>query len=233
MLFRSQELVNVTAPVPPVIHIAFINTTFSLIWGAAGFFYDAFLQVETWWVVGPLFATICLFVHNILWNLLTPIAHFGEWADEIANKVSSILTTSGILGLILSWFPWLDGVAEWFYNRWTWFATEVGSWWDTTRTMVLGWIAVATEGLDTLKVLWDEFWLITWPEWSASLEVLAGEVTDFFTHTLPGLVDDLKLETWWRGKIFIVNGLIGSKLLEWFPFYDDLVEIWSDILEFF
>ncbi|MBA7592747.1 hypothetical protein ES708_34941 [subsurface metagenome] len=164
--------------------------------------------------------------------MLTPIADFWLWAEDMATKVVNVFTSDGILGLIKWWFPWLYDVGEWFYGRWNWFLSAVGAWWDSTKVTVLGWIDIATEGFFTLKVLWDEFWRITWPKWMATLEVLGSEVSDFFTQTLPNLLDNLKLEHWWSGKLFDVDGLIGSKLAEWFPFYNDVAEFFSDPGEF-
>lgn len=217
----------------PIVALDWIGSIYSFVFDIADWFHSAYSEVSGWiwpfyYLQYPLYG-----IGQICRDLLTPISHFWYWAEHLATGVAAAWTSDGILGLIKWWFPWLYDVGEWFYGRWNWFLSSVGAWWDSTKTIVLGWIDIATEGFNTLRILWDEFWSITWPKWTAALEVLGNEVSDFFTKTLPNLLDNLKLENWWNGKLFAVDGLIGSKLAEWFPFYDDLVNIWNDVLEFF
>lgn len=217
---------------PPIVALDWIGSIFSFVWDIADWFLSAYQEVSGWiwpfhYLQYPLYG-----IHRVCRDLLTPIAHFWFWAEHIATKLQAAWTSEGILGLIKWWFPWLYDVGEWFYGRWNWFLSAAGDWWSSTKVTVLGWIDIATQGLNTLRVLWDEFWTITWPKWTATLEVLGSEVSSFFTKTLPDLVDNLKLEHWWKGKLFAVDGLIGSKLAEWFPFYDDVAEFFKDPGEF-
>ncbi|MBA7481129.1 hypothetical protein ES707_16599 [subsurface metagenome] len=217
---------------PPYVALPWIGSIWSFVWDIAGWFQSAYQEVSGWiwpfyYLQYPLYG-----LYRVFKSMLTPIADFWLWAEDMATKIVGIWTSGGILGLIQWWFPWLYNVGEWFYNRWQWFLSAVGDWWESTKTTVLGWIDIAVQGFNALLVWWDEFWKITWPRWMATLEVLGNEVSNFFTKTLPGLLDYLKLEYWWNGKLWDVDGLIGSKLAEWFPFYDDIVEFINDPGEF-
>ena len=219
-------------PPAPVVSLSWIGSIFVFVGDISDWFLSAFQEVSDW--IWPFYFLQYPFygLYRIFQDLLTPIATFWLWAEDIATKIVTVFTSDGILGLINWWFPDLGNVIEWFIGRWNWFISAVGDWWADTKTEVLGWIDMATEGFNALIAAWDEFWRITWPEWMATLEVLRGEVSDFFTKTLPNLLNYLKLENWWNGKLFAVDGLIGSKLAEWFPFYDDLAEFFSDPMEF-
>lgn len=216
-------------PEPPtVVTLSWIGSILFFVEGIADWFDSVAQSVPGWidvfgWFSAPFYA-----ISGVIRFLLTPLVKFWHWAEDVATKIVGVWKADGILGLIKWWFPWLYDLGEWFYYRWQWFYTAVGDWWDSTKTTVLGWIDIAVEGFNTLRVLWDEFWKITWPKWLATLEVLGDKVSDFFTKTLPNLLDYLSLEYWWNSKLWDVDGLIGSKLAEWFPFYDDIVEFISD-----
>ena len=220
-------------PIPPVIPIAFIDSIFSFVWDISDWFLEASRVADSWWwpfnyISVPLYA-----IYQITNALLTPIAHFGDWAADVWSKVLAILTAEGILGLIKWWFPDLGNVIEWFINRWNWLISAVGDWWDETKTNVLGWITAATEGLKALGVWWDEFWKITWPDWLGQFDLMRSEWDEFWTVTWPNLVSFNWLGIWWASRLADVNGLIDSALSSWFPFYDDLVNVWNEVLEFF
>lgn len=210
-----------------------IDSIFSFVWDISDWFLDAYRTVNSWvwpfyYLSVPLYA-----IYQITYALLTPIAHFGDWAADVWSKVQAILTAEGILGLIKYWFPDLGNVIEWFINRWNWLISAVGAWWDATKTTVLGWIAAATEGLAALIVWWDEFWKITWPGWMSSFNDLKSAWDNFWTVIFPDLVSFSWLTTWWNSRLADINDLIDSTLRDWFPFYDDLINIWNEVLGFF
>ncbi len=200
---------------------------------AAGYFYEAYLEVNGWvWPFRALAFPLWL-IYEAFYYTAFYFGEFNEWLAWAAGKLAEIFS----IEQIADHFRW---VIEAALAAWDWVVNAVGnvwaiidSWWTSAKFTVLGWIDIATEGFNNLKVLWDEFWKITWPQWTATLEVLGSQVGDFFTHTLPNLLDWLKLENWFNGKLFAIDGLIGSRLAEWFPFYDNLIEIWNDIVEFF
>ncbi|MBA7576665.1 hypothetical protein ES708_18506 [subsurface metagenome] len=62
--------------------------------------------------------------------------------------------------------------------------------------------------------------------------MLGSEVSNFFTHTLPTLFDVKYAFEWWGDRAKEVQELITSNLKEWLPFYDDMVDFFSDPGEF-
>jgi len=221
-------------PLVPI-HIGWIDSIFSFVWDISDWFYNAYVEVSSWWVVGPLFGTILLNVSDTFGSLLTPIAHFSEWADDVATKAQGILTSGAVSGLIEGWFPWLGDIGEWFIDRWSWFRQLAGEWWATTKPIVLGWIDIATEGFNNLIVAWDEFWKITFPQWTSKLEVLGSDVSDFFTNTLPTLFDVKYAFEWWVAKYqarqIYVDELLadqGEKTVGWEDIRDSVLLLFSD-----
>jgi len=210
-----------------------IQILIDLVGNAALFFMEAAFEVGGWvWpfylLEAPLYG-----LYKIFWSWRASLFDFNDWADDVWDKVLAIWDADGILGLIKWWFPWLYDIGEWFVDRWQWFTTEVGNWWDATKTTVLGWIDMATEGLNALIVWWDEFWTITWPKWMSTLEVLGSQISDFFTNTLPGLFNVEYAAIWWIAKLLDVAGLIDSSFVERKGFWEGWQDMKGKVFEFF
>lgn len=215
-----------------------VYSIFSLVWDISDWFRSAYQEVSGWvwpfhYLQHPLYG-----LYRVFWNLLTPIGHFGDWVYDVGKKVQDILTSEGILGLIKWWFPWLIPLGEWFAERWAWFTATLGDWWDTKKPIVQGWIDIATQGLNGLIVAWDNFWKITFPQWTDKLEVLGSDFGDFFTQKLPTLFDVSYAELWWRGKFSDVTDTINSAFTEresfwsgWQDFKDGIVLFFTDPLD--
>ena len=195
-------------------------------------FYDAYLEVSGWISPFNLLYLPLYYLYRAFYYLTWYFGQFNEWLDWAAGRIDAILSISSITAYFQTWIDYATDAWDWVKNALgnVWLIVE--SWWSSTKLTVQAWIDTATEGFDALRVVWDEVWTITWPQWTATLEVLGSEVSDFFTNTLPTLLDYLKLENWWNGKLLAVDGLIGSTLAEWFPFYDDVAEFFSDPGEF-
>ncbi|KKN28991.1 hypothetical protein LCGC14_0848570 [marine sediment metagenome] len=229
----TKELEGVTVEPPPVVTLPFLDLIVGWLVSVSDFFYEAYLEVNSW--VWP-FRGLAFPLH-LIYRAFFYVAHyfgvFAEYMVMVATRIVQIFSLEQITA-------YLQNVIDAAFNAWDWISNAFGNvwniiddWWTAATLTVQGWIEIATEGFTNLKVLWDEFWVITWPRWTATLAALGSQIGDFFTNTLPDLLSYLKLENWWNGKLFAIDGLIGSKIVEWFPFYDNLVEIWNDIVEFF
>jgi hypothetical protein len=157
----------------------------------------------------------------------------ANWYDQVTDDIADFLTWEYWLSLWQDWYSRLAEVWEWFLDWLSNVWAAVDQWWEEVRTTVLQWINAATEGFAELKVAWDNFWNITWQEWTGNLIELRLLWDTFWTYTFPTLLDDIKLEAWWTGKLADIDALIRGKLEDWFPFYDDLTDIWEDIKTFF
>lgn len=210
-----------------------IDQIFSIIWNISEWFRSIGQITSTWVYPFNLVATPFLIITSLFQSWLDPIANFGEWADDVWARVQKILDEGGILSLILWVFPWLPDVGNWFATRVSWLTMVISDWWSAAQLTVQGWIEIAKETLQaliynlsmwlaSLQASWDAFWTVTWPEWTAKLDILKASWDAFWVTTFPTLAN-------WTG----VSSLIDSTLRSWFPFYDDLIAIWNEVVEFF
>jgi len=184
-----------------------ISTCMAMSW----LFYGIFIEISGWWPPFNYLAGPFLWVSDRFIDLAANFTSFMAWVWWAQDWISKILSWDTILSLIQPYLDWVIYAYNWVINAYNFVKGWIEDWWLATKTTVQGWIDVATQGFATLRTEWDNFWKVTFPK----------------------LVDTFSLEDWWTGKLFAVDGLIGSKLAEWFPFYNDLAGLWEDIKLFF
>jgi hypothetical protein len=172
---------------------------------------DIYMTTSGWIWPFSLISNPFHLLYTFFHNLAILFGKFLEWVNTLADKLIDILSWDSIKKLILSWLSGIEDVIAWFSDWWdeVWNVTE--SWWLTISDTVKQWIDTATEGLSNLKTEWDKFWTVTFPT----------------------LLSKIDLAEWWRGTLFDINNLIFSAIKTAFPFYDDLVKLWSEIVSFF
>ena len=210
-----------------------IDKIFSFVWDLSDWFQSAYQEVSGWWwpfnyLQYPFYA-----IYWILEGMLAPIANFWEWAEDVATKIVAVWTSDGILGLIKWWFPWLYDIGEWFYNKWSWFLTAIGNWWDSTKTTVLGWIDIAKEwALELIDAIGKD------------LAKLGEDIQWFFDNLMT--FDEI-IQWWkdWLGRVaaalirwgFVtlldVSGLIDTAFLEREGFWGGWQDLRENITNFF
>lgn len=197
------------------------------------FFYELYL--ECYYAGFPLdildswFYAICELFYNLAWDFYD----FSEWVNSVQAKVADILSWSTIWSYILSYVPNLIDIRDWFYYWWENVLDVVVSWWSTTYLVVQGWIEIAVEGLDDLKVAWSNFWNITLPELLSNLNSLRAEWDNFWTYTLPNLLDISWLTTWWSARLIDIQSLIDSAFLLRSSFWEGWQDWRDKVTEFF
>jgi len=213
--------------------MAFINWIVQRLNDASDLFYSIYLEIYYWMspfdAIAPVFYEVCLIFNRLAWNFYD----FGLWVDDTAQKLTTFFNELDLT----AWFkPWIDKILDaWNWVRYAWWNVTgiIGDWWSSTSSTVLGWIAIATEGIAALQETWSNFWNITWPQWTGNLSELRSLWDTFWTVTLPTLVSFQWLSTWWDTKLKEIDELTTTKLTDWFPFYDTLSELWDSIAEFF
>lgn len=200
---------------------------------ASDFFYDIYLEVNSWiypfYLAANLFYQLCLVFNRLAWDFYD----FGEWVADVTNQLRDILSWSTIRSYIRNWLPNLESVIDWWSKWRIWIGQEIDNWWSNIWQTVKSWIDIATEGLDSLKVTWNNFWNITFPQWTAKLDTLKGVWDNFWTVTFPTLVNFSWLTTWWNSRWKEVDQLINSRIKEWSPFFEGWQD-WKDrVTEFF
>ncbi len=225
-------------PMPPA-PTGWIGNIFSLVWDASDWFYSAYSEVSGWWWPFNYLAAPFLGIYRILRSLLTPIAHFWEWADDVAKKVSQGFDLAQITAYFRTWLDYAADAWDWVRNAWWNVWNIVESWWSSTRYTVLAWIDdkvsevrtlldQANTWLATLQAYWDSIVgkIPTWDAVVAWWSNWGGNVLAVITG-------------WWPGALLGVAGLINSAFTEreswwagWQDFRDKVAEFFADPLEF-
>lgn len=178
---------------------------------------------------------------SMLWRILADVFDelsfafilFRDWLMNVANEIATFLDARSILDLLFIPIKWALDAWAWVELAWTNVWQIVNAWWGTMSSTVQGWIDVAKEFLEELINMAQ-----------VGVNLLMGWVDSFSNITLPtlatwtgvtGLIDDFLTDhiipffATWSG----VGDLIESAIKSWFPFYDELVSLWSEIQEFF
>jgi len=220
---------EITAPVTLGV-LTSITDVFNSI---GSWFFEIYLEVYGWvwpfWMVADLF-------YKLAELFISLAGHFQNvWGiiEIIVRRINELLDWDTIQSYLLGYVPNLEDIRDWFYY-WTFYVGgEITSWWTSTMVEVQGWIDIATEGIDTLRASWSSFWNITFPQWTSSLDTLRADWDNFWTVTVPTFVSQFDLDTWWQSRLTDLDNLMNTKLRDWFPFYDDLTQLWDSIAEFF
>jgi len=201
------------------------------------YLYQVFGDMALWcWDHDPPFGWLgdmFLEIYDHLTDIYYALYQFARDYEDLWEWVTEVLTESDIFRLLQKWLNYAEDAWAWVLNSVQYVGSIVDDWWLATKITVQSWIETATQGFNELKVAWDEFWEITFPNWTTELLRIGSELSDFFTITLPNLVNFDWLGTWWNDRLLDIQSLIDSTVQAWFPFYNDLVELWNGIVEFF
>ena len=201
------------------------------------YLYQAFGDMALWcWAHDPPFGWLgdrFLDVYDVLTDLHYGLYLFDQEYEDLWERVLDIITESDIFRMLQTWLNYAEDAWDWVLYAFSNVIAIVDVWWGSIIPTIQGWIDIATEGFAELRVAWDNFWEITFPNWTTELLRIGSELSDFFTITLPGLLTFDWLGIWWNDRLSDIDSLINSTVQAWFPFYDDLVELWNSIVEFF
>ena len=213
--------------------MGFMTSIINALNSVSSWFYQIYLEVYGWvypfWLAAGFFYQLCSLFNTLAWQFY----YFSSWVSDVAAKVAEILNWSTIWSYILSYVPNLTQIRDWFYSWWSNVTSVVTSWWSTTQYTVQGWISTAAQPFNAMLTAWNSFWNSLWPQLTGSFNSLKSAWDNFWGVTFPTLVSFSWLTTWWSSRLQDVQGLINSSLKTWFPFYDDLVKLWSSLTAFF
>jgi len=200
-----------TAPVPEPVTLKFMDTIFSYVWDISDFFLGAFNSVKGWifpfhYLSYPFYA-----LHRAFWNLLTPIAHFGDWVNDIQSKIGITLSYANIYSYFKSWFDIAEIAYNWV-NRWQDTILKfINTWWQTKLLELTTWWNSELAELREVKVKWDYFWTVLYPK-SVNWDEFLG---------------------WWNTEIRELQSLINSSIRELEPLWAGWQEWRGKVTEFF
>jgi hypothetical protein len=206
---------------------------FSLVWDISDYFYRAYQEASDWiwpfsYIQYPFYS-----LYRAFWSLLWPIADLGDWLGDLDDRIADVMDRAGVLSLLRTWINYAEAAWDWISDSWRNVTSIVASWWSGTSSMVLAWIDQVRDyarvlvdqvraSLGDLRSSWDNFWTISWPTMLSDLGGLRSSWESFLSSTLPNLAT-------WTGS----QALIETTIRTFFPFYDELVQFWSGIREFF
>lgn len=213
--------------------MAFINDIIEALNNIDAWLYDFYQShFDEIWPMNWL-AFACYKLSAIFNKIAWAFHDLGQWIYSAVDQLNLILSWDDIQKLLSLWIEYATTAVQWVLQATTNVTSIITEWWSARLGEVKGLIAIATEGLDTLRANWDSFWTITFPQWTSELDVLSSTVDNFFAETLPTLFDINYAETWWAGKVIDVNKLIETAIKTWFPFYESLADLWDSVEKFF
>lgn len=217
----------------------FIDDIFSFVWDASDFFYDAYLEVKGWvapfrYLKTPLYA-----LYQVFWDLTTPIAQLGDWADNVAYKVTKILSISDIRAALKTWLDYATWAWDWVSDWWANVADVVTSWWSTASLTVQVWIDDAVHitlaQIDAVRITLAQI-ASSWDSFKAKIPSI-DEVISWWGNWSGNVLTTVN--TWWLGTLKDVKGLIDSAFVArqslwagWQDMRAKVVEFFQDPLEF-
>ena len=197
------------------------------------FFYDAYQEVKDWvWPFYLLKYPLYGLYGSFYW-LEEGFYEFYQWLLWAEERLQETFSWSYIRSLIRSWLYGIEEALDWFNNWGYWVGQYVSSFFATVLDDILAYIDLAVEGLDTIIVSWDNFWNVTWPGLLLSLLELQANWTQFWSVTFPTLVSFDWLDTWWQSRLYDIQDLINTALLELSGTLEGWQEIRDQVIEFF
>lgn len=192
----------------------FINTVLNAIAGffadLGGFFWWMYRETQgdiIWGWTASWWRTIGGFFDELAFAFIL----FRDWCLNVADEIATFLDAFEIWDYLSRPIQYAIDAWNWVFEAWTNVWQIVNAWWSTITSTVQGWIDAA---IDVVNSIINQIQFM--------VDVAASWIGEFVTITLPTLAD-----------IFTVENLIDSTIKTWFPFYDELVSIWNEILEFF
>ena len=213
--------------------MSWMNAIVSWLKSCESYFYNAYSEVYGWVYPFWLLSHPLLYVSRAFGWLAYYFSLFNNWLVWAGGEITKILNWDTIRSYILSWFRYLGNLGDLFYYFGQNVLSVVNTWWQSRLQDIQDLINIATQGFAALKVAWDNFWKVTWPQWTTKLDTVKANWDNFWSFTFPTLVSFTWLTIWWNSKLKDVDKLTTDKLKEWFPFYNDLIKLWDGIKLFF
>jgi hypothetical protein len=160
-----------------------MNSIISWLGSARDYFLSQYYSASGWPYVGGLIGSVFYYLYLFFYYFSYYFGQFNSWLVWAAGRINQILDWNLIKNKILEWFPALQSVYDWVRNEWNNIISDVTTWWGASnnpiRVFISSAISVAiapfnwviTE-FNNLKVAWDNFWTVTFPEWKAKAEAI-------------------------------------------------------------
>lgn len=177
----------------------------------ASFFYQIYKEVNSW--IPP----FCWLDYQFYWlwrtfdGLAGAFISFKAWVISTSERLKDIRSWEDIKALVLSFFPWLEGLLNWFENKFPWATSIIENWWAVIKPTITTPLNLLTGNFDSLKADWLR-WLMVVSPTLATVTMLTEQ-----------------------GRTFLIENaaLVDSEFKIRIPFLSALSELWDDIGKFF
>ena len=220
-------------PPEPPLPAVFMNWLIEHFAASASFFYTLYIITGDW--VWP-FNRVAEWFNVLGWafdQIVYYMLDFKDWVLRVSEDIVEFLTELDIMALFDPVIQAANSAWDWVSHASTNVWSIVEGWWQATSSTVQGWIDIATQGLDALKVAWSDFWNTTWPQWTAQFNTLSAAWTNFWTVTFPTLVDFSWLWTWWNARLQDINNLVNTAFTLREKLWEGWQELRNQVTEFF
>lgn len=211
----------------------------------SAYFYDIYIEVNSWirpfrYTAYP-FYKLSYYFAKLAWQFY----YFGQWCDDVADKVSKIVSLSNIYSYFKSYFT--KAVDAWNWVRYAPYNVKsiINSWWHSVKYTVLSWIAdIKSWSLAQLNSLEATFvnlissvqnWTLT--QISNTRSAFLALITDVKSWTFTQINNARtailgalsSLEQWTQTQINTIKATLAA-LTDWATFYTWLANWWKDKL---
>lgn len=195
--------------------------------------FSAYLEVNSWVYPFNQLATPLWNIYTAFIYLTAYFSFFNAWVNDTAIKLTTILSFTNIASHFSYYFNVAAHAWNWIVNAWGNVTPIISSWWSYTSATVQSWIDSAKQLL-LLLIGELELWLIalqaawdTFKSMIPSISEILSWFTDWWGWILARIIE-------WGGlPASLIQGMINSTLSDWFPWYDELASLWSNIRDFF
>jgi len=212
--------------------MAFIDWIIVHLYSLGDWFYNVYLQANSWAWPFNLVAGLFKSVSDTFDVLAMDFFQFGLWVDDVWNKVALILSWDSIRSFILSWIPNLETIRDWFVNYFANVTWIVSSWWSATQVTVQGWVQNAANlattlfnsvnaAVTSLQAVWDSF-----KGMIPSLSQVVSWFSNWWGNVARNLVD------WWCDRLRDLEALFNSWIANFAPFWAGWQDVRDNVIEF-
>ena len=168
------------------------------------------LEAADIWVVGGILEAIISNIAALVISLRPAITQWYSWATGVEVSIQNTLSTVDLTALLKDWVDSLDSLWRGIASLSSIVAGQISEWWQATLIDVKGLITAAIQDVS-----------VTLNATRGELTTLTGKWNNFAGATLPSLITG-----------FDAVALARSELERWFPFYDDIAVVITELRDF-
>jgi len=191
--------------------MSFIYNIEYLLNDVSSFFYDVYLECFYSYYIPNIIGDIFYEIHLVFSDLAWQFFYFADWVDYITYKIEGVISEWDIFDILDYWLDKAEKAWNWISDAWGNVTNIINDWWEGQLAELKEWWEDQLAELEAVRDAWNHFW----------------------TTTLPNLITFTWLDAWWSSRLLEFQEWFNSELQELLPFYNDFMELWEGIRDFF